>query len=100
MLRIFRKISLVVLALGLAVPALLAQKPFPASTRGAIEAALGRKGTANPGGVLKFGFPRGDLRVVLNGVTLQPAFALGSWVAFEQIKDHAMVMGDLVLLES
>jgi hypothetical protein len=63
-----------------------------------IEGALGRKGTPNPGGVLKFGFPRSDLHVVLNGVTLRPALALGSWVAFQRIGDHAMVMGDLVLL--
>jgi hypothetical protein len=64
-----------------------------------VEDALGRKGTPNPGDVLKFGFPRGDLRVVLGGVTLKPALALGSWVAFKRIGDHAMVMGDLVLLE-
>lgn len=64
-----------------------------------MENALGRKGTPNPGGVIKFSFPRSDLNVVVNGVTLKPALALGSWVAFERIADHAMVMGDLVLLE-
>lgn len=74
------------------------QKPFPAATRAAIEDALGRKGTPNPGAVIKFGFPRSDLQVVVNGVTIRPAFALGSWVAFQRISDHAMVMGDLVLL--
>ena len=74
------------------------QKPFPAATRAAIEDALGRKGAPNPGGVLKFGFPRGDLQVVVNGVTIRPALALGSWVAFQRISDHAMVMGDIVLL--
>jgi hypothetical protein len=50
--------------------------------------------------VLKFGFPRSDLQVVLSGITLKPALALGSWVAFQRIADHAEVMGDLVLLES
>ena len=64
-----------------------------------VEDALGRKGTPNPGGVLKFAFPRSDLRVVLNGVILKPALALGSWVAFKRIGDHVMVMGDLVLLD-
>ena len=64
-----------------------------------VEDALGRKGTANPGNVLRFAFPRSDLTVVLSGVTLKPAFALGSWVAFERIGDHVMAMGDLVLLE-
>ena len=65
-----------------------------------VEDALGRRGTPNPGGVLKFSFPRSDLRVVLNGVILKPALALGTWVAFKRIGDHVMVMGDLVLLDS
>jgi hypothetical protein len=66
----------------------------------AVENALGRKGTPNPGGIVKFSFPRSDLNVVVHGVTLKPALALGSWVAFKRIADHAMVMGDLVLLEA
>ncbi|HUR00447.1 MAG TPA: DUF1259 domain-containing protein [Gemmatimonadaceae bacterium] len=65
-----------------------------------VEVALGRKGTASPGGVMRFSFPRSDLTVVANGVTLKPAFALGSWIAFQRMRDHAMVMGDIVLLES
>ena len=65
-----------------------------------VEAALGRKGTPNPDAVLRFSFPRSDLVVVANGVTIKPAFALGSWVAFRRLGDHVMVMGDLVLLET
>jgi hypothetical protein len=64
-----------------------------------VEDALGRKGTPNPDAVLKFSFPRADLTVVLDGVTLKPALALGSWIAFKRIGDHVMVMGDLVLLD-
>ena len=64
------------------------------------EDALGRKGTVNPNGVLKFSFPRSDLTVVVDGVTLRPALALGSWVAFKRgLGDAVMMMGDLVLLE-
>jgi hypothetical protein len=48
---------------------------------------------------MRFGFPRTDLSVVLDGVSLNPALALGSWVAFKRVADHVMVMGDLVLLE-
>ena len=66
----------------------------------AVENALGRKGVPSPGGVVRFGFPRSDLNVVIHGVTLKPALALGSWVAFKRIADHVMVMGDLVLLEA
>jgi hypothetical protein len=65
----------------------------------AVENALGRKGTRNPGDVIRFSFPRSDLNVTLSAVTLKPALALGSWVAFKRIADHAMVMGDLVLLQ-
>src|SRR5947208_32587 len=43
--------------------------------------ALGRSGAEQPGGVLRFAFPRSDLTVVADSVTLKPAFALGSWVA-------------------
>jgi hypothetical protein len=75
-------------------------KNFRPADRTAVEQALGRRGTSTPDGVLKFSFPRSDLQVVVDGVTLKPAFALGSWVAFERIADHAMMMGDLVLLES
>lgn len=64
-----------------------------------VENALGRKGTSSAGGVVRVSFPRSDLNVVTHGVTLKPALALGSWVAFKRIADHAMVMGDLVLLE-
>ena len=65
-----------------------------------VENALGRKGTPSPGGVVRVSFPRSDLNVLVHGVTLKPALALGSWVAFQRIADHAMVMGDLVLLET
>jgi hypothetical protein len=65
-----------------------------------VEAALGRKGAMQPGGVIKFSFPRSDLSVAVGGVTLKPAFALGSWTAFEWVGEmDSMVMGDLVLLD-
>jgi hypothetical protein len=52
-----------------------------------------------PGGIYRVALPRTDLRVVLDGVTLKPGFALGGWLAFEPIGDQAMVMGDLVLTQ-
>jgi len=66
-----------------------------------VQAALGGRGTMQPGDVLRFGFPRTDLTVVANGVTLRPSLALGSWVAFKRMpgSQDAMVMGDLVLTE-
>ena len=48
----------------------------------------------------RYGFPRTDLTVTLDGVTIKPALALGGWVAFKPAHGGAMIMGDLVLLES
>jgi hypothetical protein len=56
-------------------------------------------GTLMPGGVYRIGMPRSDLEVTLNGVVLQPGFALGSYAAFVRHGSQAMAMGDLVLLE-
>jgi hypothetical protein len=65
-----------------------------------VEDALGRKGAAQTGEVLRFSFPRSDLAVTADGVAIQPALALGSWAAFKQIgKGQSMAMGDLVLTE-
>ncbi|MGH7639220.1 MAG: DUF1259 domain-containing protein [Gemmatimonadaceae bacterium] len=66
-----------------------------------MENALGRKGMPQPGDVLRFTFPRRDLRVTVDGVPIRPALALGSWAAFKRVSGgHTMVMGDLVLLDS
>ena len=62
--------------------------------------ALGRSGSLVAGNVYKVGFPRSDLRVVVDGVPVAPALALGSWVGFlETTPGRAVAMGDLVLLE-
>ncbi|HEV8410401.1 MAG TPA: DUF1259 domain-containing protein [Gemmatimonadaceae bacterium] len=67
----------------------------------AVEDALGRKGAAQPGDVIKFSFPRGDLNVTVGSVTVKPALALGGWLAFKQTANgQSMAMGDLVLTES
>lgn len=67
----------------------------------AVEAALGRTGAPQAGDVMRFSFPRRDLRVTVEGVQIRPALALGSWAAFKRVGGgHTMVMGDLVLLES
>jgi hypothetical protein len=36
----------------------------------------------------------------LDGVAIKPALALGGWIAFKPAHGGAMIMGDLVLLES
>jgi uncharacterized protein DUF1259 len=77
----------------------VAQQPT-SSTWSSVEEAIGRKGAMQPGNVIKFGFPRSDLSVSIDGVTLRPALALGGWVAFKQVSGGmTMAMGDLVLTE-
>src|SRR5450756_1462882 len=64
-----------------------------------VDDAFGRK-PAVAGDVHRYGFPRTDLTVTLDGVTIKPALALGGWVAFKPAQGGVMAMGDLVLLEA
>jgi hypothetical protein len=82
----------------------IVQTASSASSNGAddwkqVEAAMGRPEQMQPGEVIKFGMPRKDLHVVLDGVDIKAGLALGSWVAFKRDGSGAMVMGDLVLTE-
>ena len=56
-----------------------------------VEAAMGRSGQMQPGDVIKFGMPRKDLHVVLDGVDIKPGLALGSWAAFKRDGSGTMV---------
>jgi hypothetical protein len=85
-------------------PRILAQ-PFITAARAQeldwqkVDDVLGRK-PAVTGDVRRYGFPRSDLKVTLDGVIIKPSLALGGWVAFKPMQGQAMAMGDLVLLES
>jgi hypothetical protein len=63
-----------------------------------VDDVLGRK-PAVAADAHRYGFPRSDLTVTLDGVTIKPALALGGWVAFKPGPGGVMAMGDLVLLE-
>ncbi|WP_026202626.1 DUF1259 domain-containing protein [Bradyrhizobium sp. WSM2793] len=64
-----------------------------------VDETLGRKPAVSDD-VRRYGFPRTDLSVTLDGVPIKPALALGGWIAFKPAHGGAMVMGDLVLLET
>ena len=64
-----------------------------------VDAAIGR-GAAVAGDVHRYGFPRSDLQVTVDGVAIRPTLALGGWAAFKPAHGGAMVMGDLVLLDT
>lgn len=65
-----------------------------------VDAAFGRKAAVVSGDVHRYSFPRSDLKVTLDGVSIKPALALGGWVAFKPMGGDVMAMGDLVLLET
>ena len=62
--------------------------------------AVFSRSAAVSGSVHRYGLPRSDLKVELDGVQIKPGLALGGWVAFQPMGDGAMMMGDLVLTES
>ena len=53
-------------------------------------------------GFYKFTFPRTDLKIKWNGITLDPRFALTTWFSLMPLSGqrNAMLMGDMVLLET
>src|SRR3954469_5248413 len=65
-----------------------------------IEQLTGLKGKLDEkAGVFKVSLPRSDLKVTAAGVRMTPPLGLTCWAAFKNMGDHAMVMGDQVLLE-
>jgi hypothetical protein len=90
-----RFLSLASIPLGVVI-----SMPVAAQTDwSSVDTILTRKGAVS-GDVHRYGLPRSDLNVSLDGVALKPGFALGGWVAFEPMGDKAMMMGDLVLTEA
>ena len=65
-----------------------------------IDNLTGLKGKFNEKeGVYKVTFSRDDVKVVVDGWTMSPFMGLGTWAAFTETKNGAMVMGDTVLFE-
>lgn len=61
---------------------------------------LGRRGSMLRGTTYHTAFPRRDLHVISDGVTITPALALGTHVAFVRYADGStMVMGDVAVTE-
>jgi hypothetical protein len=65
----------------------------------AIERIMGIKGKAN-NGEYKITIPQNDLSIVVDGFKIIPAMGLGTWVAFTPSHNGAMVMGDIVVIET
>jgi hypothetical protein len=63
-----------------------------------VDGALGKTASVQ-GEVHRYGIPRSDLQVAVDGVIIKPALALGGWLGFEPVTNGALVMGDLVLTD-
>src|SRR5881296_4391209 len=65
-----------------------------------IDNITGLKGKLNEKeGVYRVTFPRGDVKVAVDGWTMPAFMGLGTWAAFTETPNGAMVMGDTVLFE-
>src|SRR6266480_933539 len=65
-----------------------------------IDQLTGLKGKLNEKeGVYKVTWPRGDVKVAVDGWTMPPFMGLGTWAAFIETSNGAMVIGDTVLFE-
>jgi hypothetical protein len=65
-----------------------------------IDQITGLKGKFNEKeGAYKVTFPRDDVKIVVDGWTMPAFMGLGTWAAFKETKNGAMVMGDTVLFE-
>lgn len=64
-----------------------------------IGSAAGTEARSGSDGVVRIGWSRTDIRVMVDGARLDPAAGLGSWAAFEGAEGAAMMMGDTVVFE-
>src|SRR5262245_27933201 len=88
------RITALLAALGLMV-ALAGQSHADEIEWAKVDAALGKTASVQ-GEVHRYGIPRSDLQVTVDGLTIKP---LGGWLGFEPMAGGALVMGDLVLTE-
>lgn len=94
--KVFRALALLLLP----VPHLNAAAPAAALDTGRIEQLTGLKGVLNESeGVFKVSYPRADIEAAAAGVRLTPPMGLTAWAAFTGSDAHAIVMGDVVMLE-
>jgi hypothetical protein len=87
-------LAAIVLGLAFAGSATAADIDWPK-----VDEVFGKASSTPPGGVHKWGLPRTDLKITVDGVVLKPTLALGSWIGFVPAGAGVMFMGDLVLTE-
>jgi len=75
-----------------------------ASTHAALDAdaiarAADTKAQVTDDGVVRISWARNDVKVAVDGLSLDPFAGLGSWAAFKETEHGTMLMGDTVVFE-
>src|SRR6266481_5675663 len=60
---------------------------------------MGVKATTTPDGVVRVAWPRKEVSVQVDGLSMHPFMGLGTWAAFQNGHDGTMLMGDTVLFQ-
>jgi hypothetical protein len=60
---------------------------------------VGAKASVTGDGVVRVAWPRKDVAVTVDGLSMQPFMGLGTWAAFKPVADGAVLMGDTVVFE-
>lgn len=60
---------------------------------------IGVKASTTPDGVVRVAWPRRDVQVQVDGLSMRPFMGLGTWAAFQKMSDGAMLMGDTVVFQ-
>ena len=68
-------------------------------SRDKISEIFGVRTTTPPDGVIRVAWPRKEVPVQVDGLSMRPFMGLGTWAAFQQSKNGAMALGDTVLFQ-
>lgn len=90
-----RKILLLVVFLTLAINLVFSQTKDWSS----VQKIFHQKGIQQ-GNTIRINFTRTDLKVKVNGMLIDPELALGGYISFTAMGDHAMMMCTMVLLQN
>src|SRR3954453_3076591 len=60
---------------------------------------MGVKATTTPDSVVRVAWPRKEVQVQVDGLSMHPFMGLGTWAAFQNGHDGTMLMGDTVLFQ-
>jgi hypothetical protein len=86
-------------ALILSLPGLLGSAIAAELSADKVSEIVGVKATTTSDGVVRVGWPRKDVEVQVDGLTMRPFMGLGAWAAFQKTDDGAMLMGDTVVFQ-